>query len=392
VATSGQREDLVRILLLVHGLDVGGAESMIAHLARHLRASGDDLEIGCLGALGTIGEELRADGLSVVMYPRRPGFDLTLPWRLAARARAGRFDVVHTHQRTALFYGLLAGLLHAVPIVYTEHGPWVGPGPRAGQRLFNRLLGRRACRITAVSDDAARRLKEIEGFAGRDITVIRNGVDGGAWAAAARDGRASARARVGLPSQAVILGSVGRLHAVKNHQMLIEVIAELRRRVPAAALVLVGDGPERAALAALAQERGVADAVRFLGWRRDVDRILPAFDLFCLSSLSEGIPLTLLEAMAARVPIVAMAAGGVPEAVRHDVEALLIDGVTAAGAGRSTTEAAAAQRFATAVERLLGDAALRDRLTERAAARVRDEFNLAAACERYRDLLAGARG
>ena len=96
--------------------------------------------------------------------------------------------------------------------------------------------------------------------------------------------------------------------------------------------------------------------------------------LFCLSSLSEGIPLTLLEAMAARVPIVAMAAGGIPEAVRHDVEALADRRRDGDRARKLHDRARAAQRFATAAERLLGDTALRQRLTERAVARVRAEF------------------
>lgn len=369
----------MKVLLLVHGLDVGGAESMMAHLARHLRAAGDDVEFGCLGALGVIGAELRDEGIPVVVHARRPGFDATLPWRLAGCIRAGRFDVVHAHQRTALFYGLLAGLLHATPIVYTEHGPLFGSDAGALQRAFNRLLGRRACRITAVSEHAARALVADEGFAGRDVGVIPNGIDVAAWAAAARGDRAAARARLGLPSETVILGSVGRLHAVKNQRMLVRALADLRRRVPGAALVLVGDGPERDALAESARQLGVGDAVRFLGQRRDVDRILPAFDLFCLASLSEGIPLTLLEAMAARVPIVATAAGGIPEAVRPDLEALLIDAA-----------APAAAHFATAAERVLGDAALRHRLTERAFVRVGAEFRLDAVCQRYRGLLTSA--
>ena len=242
----------MKVLLLVHGLVVGGAEVMVAHLARHLRAGGDTVEIGCLGELGPIGEELRAEGLRVVVHARQPGFDATLPWRLARCVRAGGFDVVHAHQRTALFYGLLAGWLHMAPFVYTEHGPLFGPAPSTAQWLFNRLLRWRVGRITAVSRDAASGLAAQEGFAGRAIEVVPNGVDPEPWAAAAGDGSDAARARCRLPQQAAILGSVGRLHAVKNQQLLVRVIAHLRQQMAHALLVLVGDGPERERLAALA--------------------------------------------------------------------------------------------------------------------------------------------
>lgn len=372
----------MKVLLLVHGLEVGGAESMLAALARHLRAAGDTVEIGCLGVLGTIGEELRAENVPVVVHERRPGFDATLPGRLARRIRSGRFDVVHAHQRTALFYGLLAGLLHGTPIVYSEHGPHFGV-VRARQRLFNRLLGRRLRAVTAVSRHTARGLAADEGFGGRDVAVVPNGIDVERWAAAARRGGDAVRRQCGLPIGAPILGSVGRLHPVKNQQLLVRALAILRRRIADAALVLIGEGPQRDELAALAHRLGVGDAVHFLGERRDVEQLLPAVDVFCLSSLSEGIPLTLLEAMAARVPVIAVAAGGVAEAVASEADALLIDGAVAHGEP-------VAERLAAAAQRLLGDAALRQRLTERAAVRVQAEFTIEAACRRYRALLQAA--
>ena len=130
--------------------------------------------------------------------------------------------------------------------------------------------------------------------------------------------------------------------------------------------------------------------MHFLGERRDVAQILPAFDVFCLTSLSEGIPLTLLEAMAARVPVVAVAAGGIPEVVRPEREALLVGGAPADGQRHPRSPAAPdAAQFAAAAQRLLGDAALRQRLTQGAVARVRADFAIDTVCGRYRQLLAG---
>jgi glycosyltransferase involved in cell wall biosynthesis len=370
--------------MLVHGLGVGGAETIFAALARHLRAHGDTLEIGCLGEVGVIGEELRRDGVSVVLYPRRAGFDRMLPRRLADRVRGGGFQVIHLHQRTALFYGLLAGLLHATPIAYTEHGP-SQDDVRLRRRIFNRLLRWRASTITAVSHDTARSLR-VEGFAGRHIEIVHNGVDVERFAAAPCE-RGTVRRSSGLPGEGLVIGSVGRLEPVKNQQLLIRTLALLRRRIGDARLAIVGDGPDRPALEQLARALGVAGAVHFLGERRDIERVLPALDALALPSLAEGLPLVLLEAMAARAPVVATAVGGVPEVVHAEREALLIDGPppdgTTAGepAGQRYVE-----RFAAALERLARDRALRTRLSDAAFARVQD-FAIEPICRRYRDIL-----
>jgi glycosyltransferase involved in cell wall biosynthesis len=375
---------VVKVMLLVHALDIGGAELGVVQLARHLRRCGDTVEIGCLGELGALGEDVRQE-LDVVVHARRPGFDRTLPWRLAQHIRRTRVDVVHAHQRTAFFYGVLSGILHTTPIVYTEHGPWFGPPPSALQVVFNRVLGWRAGHITAVSRDVKRALGALEGFAGRDIAVVPNAIDVARVAAGAPGGRDAARRRFGLPLHAPILGTVGRLDPVKNHRLLVHVVARLRRRLPNALLVLVGDGPERTALETLVRERSAGDAVRLLGVQRDVERILPAFDVFALSSLSEGIPLSLLEAMAAGVPVVATAVGGIPEAARAGEDALLVDGTP-------SEEADYVERFATAVEHLLRNPASARRLAESAAQRVRQEFDLDVVYQRYRDILAAAVG
>ncbi len=362
----------MKVLLLIHGMGLGGSESMVAALARYLIGRGDAVEIGCLGVLGRLGAELRAAGMPIVVHARRAGFDATLPLRLAQRIRVEQFDVVHAHQRTALFYGLLAGLLHRAPLVYTEHGPVVGP-IRWRQRVFNRALGWRARRVTAVSQDLARQLVEREGLRSAKVEVIHNAVDVERFASGARAGREAARARLGLPAAAAIIGSVGRLDAVKNYALLMRAVCLL----PEHWLVLVGDGPEQEALTAQAQQLGIAARVRFLGMRRDVEDVLPALDVFCLSSVSEGIPLSMLEAMAARVPVVATRAGGIPEAVRHEREALLVDGVPA--------------DLAAALARVLSDGALRRALTDGAVARVASEFGVDAVCRRYAEVLESAR-
>jgi glycosyltransferase involved in cell wall biosynthesis len=256
--------------------------------------------------------------------------------------------------------------------------------PRGAQRIFNRALGRRARHITAVSRDLQHRLATEEGFARQDIALVPNAVDSARFARPLPEARDTARHRLGVPPHAPILGSVGRLEPVKNHVALVYVIAHLRRRLPDALLVIAGEGPQRRPLEVLARQLGVADAVRLVGARRDVEELLPAFDVFALPSLCEGIPLALLEAMAAGIPVVAAATGGIPEAARAEQDALLVDGEPI---GESYVE-----RFTAAVERLLIDPACGRRLTESARLRVHSEFDIETVCRRYREILAEAAG
>jgi glycosyltransferase involved in cell wall biosynthesis len=381
----------VNILLLVQDLDVGGTQMMVCALARHLRAGGAGVQIGCLDAVGTLCAELRGAGFPLRLFGRRPGFDGALAVRLGRHVRRGGFDVVHAHQRTALFYGLLAGLLHATPLVYTEHGPLQGRGPSRKKKVFNRLLGRRIRRVTAVAEDVKRRLVEEEGFDPLHIEIVPNGVDLGRFSDTVS--REVARARHGLSPQACILGTVGRLVPVKNQALLLHVIARLRTRVPDAQLVVVGDGPERSALEALARRLEVADRVRFLGECRNIETVLPAFDVFCHASLAEGIPLTLLEAMAAHVPVVATAVGGIPEAARPDREAVLVAGTPPDGRAPLTDVGLSyVDELGEAVVQLLQDPARRRRLAERAYERVAELFSMDTVCRRYADILAAASG
>jgi glycosyltransferase involved in cell wall biosynthesis len=378
------------VLVLVHGLGVGGAEVMIGHLARHLRAAGAQVEIGCLGELGRLGEELREEKFPVVVHARRPGFDPTLVARIARCLRSGRFDVVHLHQRTALVYGVLAGLLDATPLVYTEHGPCFGDRARRRLRTFNRLLGWRLRRVTAVSEALARELTEAEGLPAARIEVVPNAVDASWFEPPGAGARERARRAMGVAAEGPVVGAVGRLEPVKNHALLLHVAARLMERLPGLELVLIGEGNERARLEGLARELGIGDRVRLLGLRRDVRLLLRGFDVYCLSSLSEGIPLTVLEAMASGIPIVSTAVGGVGEAIRPDREGVLIAGAPPdSRRPASDFDRQYIERYAGAVERLLHDADLRRRLTGRARERAASLFSVPAVCRRYEDVLGG---
>jgi glycosyltransferase involved in cell wall biosynthesis len=190
------------------------------------------------------------------------------------------------------------------------------------------------------------------------------------------------------------VGTVGRLDPIKDQALLIRAFARLRARVDRALLAIVGGGPERQRLETLAAGAGVGASVLFLGERSDVAQLLPGFDVFALSSRSEGTPITLLEAMASSTPIVSTAVGGIPEILADGAQAILVAPEASAADGAVGGDDAAA-RLAAALERVLLDPELAGRLARAARERFLRELTLEAACGRYleiyRELAASAR-
>jgi glycosyltransferase involved in cell wall biosynthesis len=380
----------VNVLLLVHGLEVGGTEVMVCHLARRLRARGLNVALGCLDELGELGRQLAADGFDVQVYGRRPGFDALLPWRVARHARRQRADVVHAHQYTPFFYGVLAKPLAGARLVFTEHGRAHPDLPSRRRRAFNALFSRRADRVTAVSEGVREALRAVEHFDPRRVEIVHNAIDLEAFTRVSRD---EARQALGLAPDVAVVGTVGRLDPVKNHSLLLEAFRRILGDVPRARLLVVGEGPEQTGLEELAGRLGIAQAARFLGRRLDVERILPAFDVFALSSFNEGLPMTLIEAAAASVPIVSTAVGGVVEVVRHGREAILLPGPPPPlGEPEGLASAEYPGLFADALRQMLGDPGRAAALAAAARLRAQQCFSLDVVCDRYLALYAQAAG
>lgn len=349
------------ICQLLLSLTVGGAEVLAARLARRL---GDRYRFvfACLDHLGTLGEQLRQEGFPVEVLDRRPGLDVGCIRRLARLWRAEQVDLVHAHQYTPFFYATAArGLRRRPPVLFTEHGRWFPDFPRRKRIVFNRLMLRRSDRVVAVGGAVRRALVANEGIADGRIQVIYNGVDPSAFDAPAGD-RAALRGRLGFGPEELLLLQVARLDHLKDHGTALRTIERVAVRRPDARLVLVGEGPERENIEAEIRQRHLEPFVRLLGLRSDVADLLHAADLFLLTSISEGIPVTLLEAMAAGLPIISTDVGGVGEVVEHGRTGLL--------AARGDDAA-----LAEAVLRLAGDADLRRRMGRQGQERARAVFS-----------------
>lgn len=301
----------IRVLQLLAGCKVGGLEKVVLSLVSRLHRDFDFRVVVYDDSEGPLRESFAAYGTPVHHLARRPGVDLVYPFRLARVLRREKIDVVHAHNGTALFYGGLAAILAGGKrLVFTAHDRSV---PQVPSRPVQWLLGRATTYAVAVSDLGRQDLLSVDSFHPERVVVVHNGADEADFAG--RVTRDHARRALGLPEDAEIVGTVARLHPEKNVALLVRAFARVATERPAAFLVIAGDGPERAECERIAAERGVSDRCRFLGMRRDVAAVLTALDVFALSSEREGLPLAVLEAMGAELPVVSTEVGAVREVI-----------------------------------------------------------------------------
>jgi glycosyltransferase involved in cell wall biosynthesis len=277
----------------------------------------------CLDELGTLGEELRAEGFPVQVLGRRPGLDWRCAWLLGSLLRRERVDLLHAHQYTPFFYAMMGRLVYRrPPVIFTEHGRHWPDYPRRKRMLANRVLLERRDRVVGVGEAVRRALIDNEGIPPARAGVIYNGIDLSAFGAGHEDRRAIRR-EMGVAVDDFVILQVARLDYLKDHATAVRTLADVVPRRPDARLVLVGAGPELGPIQDLVRRHGLEAHVRLLGLRSDVARLLSAADLFFLTSISEGIPLTVIEAMATRLPVVSTRVGGVPEVVEEGRTGLL---------------------------------------------------------------------
>lgn len=314
----------LRVAFIVHVMQVAGAEVLVAETIRHLGRRISPTII-CLDAIGTLGQQLQDEGVEVISLDRRAGRDWRVAWRMAKLFRGRRIEVAHAHQYTPFFYAALARLLSgSLPrLILTEHGRHYPDLVSPLRRALNRLVfDRVADAVNAVCTFSARSLSRKDGFAGPRIEIIENGIVLDRYQTATD--RRALRQRLDLEQERRYVVNVARFHPVKDHAMLLQAFSRVAALRDDVDLLLAGDGPLRPNLERLIHELDLAGRVRLLGVRADVPDILQAAEVFVLTSLSEAASLTLLEAMAAGLPVVVTAVGGNPEIVRHQREGLLV--------------------------------------------------------------------
>lgn len=347
----------IKVVYLAHTFMVGGAEEMVLSLARHLPERFEPVVV-CINEPGPIGAEIAATGVPLHSLGLTPGLSRPLDLlRLRDFLFGCQAPIVHTFLLTASLYGRFAAMLAGVPIVIgSEVNIYANKRPLhiAAERWLMRWTDAVVVSAEAVRDFYVRQIDADPG----KVEVIYNAVD---WAQLQTTmTREQVRASCGIPAAAPVAGILARLTEQKAHHHLLEAMA----RTPALAslhLLIAGVGELRDDLQRRVESLGLQTRVHFLGMRRDVGNVLAAMDVFVLPSLWEGLPLAMVLAMGAGVPVVATAVAGVPEVVKHGERGLLVSPGDVDGLGA-------------ALARILGDAPERAAFGAAARAFVRPRF------------------
>ena len=280
-------------------------------------------EVGLLGLKHPEpASQLLAEQGIPVQHLGRGRFDPRLLTDLVRAARERGARILHVHGYAAADFGRLAARRVGAALILHEH--FADPRLPAYQALADRLLARFTDRAIAVSASTRDFLVRERFVPAERVRLVWNGAPLDEFAPAAPEAARAARAALGLPREALVVGIVGRLSAQKGHRYLLEAAPRLFAACPPARLLVVGDGDLAPDLQRQARELGIADRVVFAGHRTDIPALLGAMDVFCISSTYEGTPLALFEAMAAAKAIVSTAVDGCREVLEHGVTGLLV--------------------------------------------------------------------
>ncbi|MEX2187252.1 MAG: glycosyltransferase [Pirellulales bacterium] len=310
----------LRVMFLVTSMPVGGAETLLVNLIRRMDRERFAPELGCLKDRGPLGEQLAGE---IPVFARRltSKYDVRVLWRLQKLFTERRIDAVVTvGAGDKMFWGRLAAWRAGVPVVASALHSTGWPD---GIGRLNRLLTPITDAFIGVAAPHGKHLIDVEGFPAAKVHVIPNGVDTDRFRP--RPPSEALRAELRLAPTDRVVAIVAALRPEKNHAMLLHAIARVRRSIDSVKLLVVGDGPERAGIERLAAELGIADAVQMLGNRGDVAEILAQADVFALSSRMEANPVSILEALACEVPVVAPRVGSIPETVRDGETGYLVE-------------------------------------------------------------------
>lgn len=297
-----------------------GVTTYLLHVLPLLAQAGIDLTVCFLRAPHAASSELNARGIRPVFLGAGK-WDPTVPLRIAALARGNGVRLLHaTGVKGTLAARAAARLIGARTLLHVHDLNDPGAALSSLQGLIAQPTDAAVCVSEAVRELTVSRYR----VSAERVRVIRNGIPLEALRSAGARARSRVRAELGIEPGRPVLAIIGRLHPVKGHRALLAMLPAIVRSCPRALLLIIGDGPERPVCEDLARSLDVMQHVRFLGRRGDVPRLLAAIDLVLMPSQSEGLGLAAIEALAAARPVIAFAAGGLPEVVQDGVNGRLV--------------------------------------------------------------------
>ena len=381
-ATAKAARPPVHVVFSIDTMSVGGTEMNAVRTAERLNPTRFRVTVVTLRGEGPLTERYARAGIPVVRFPI---FSLFGPktireaGRLAEFLRRERVDVLHCHDQYSNFFSVMSGRLAGVPVIVASKR-WLHSPMR--YRVTNGIGYRLATRVLANSDAVAESLRSSDRIASKRVVVVPNFVDETVFDAPTPDQLAAWRRELELADDAQVVGIIASLLPIKDHATLLRAMSRLASQWPRLSLVIVGAGPSLDELRTQAAQLGITERVRFAGLRPQAPSFHHLFDISVLSSISEGFPNSLVEAMAASRPIVATAVGGVRDAVRNGDNGLLVP---------PRDDAA----LADAIGALLADPSRARAMGAAGARRARSEFHAGVVIDSlehlYDDLLARAR-
>lgn len=352
----------MKVLHVVLTLDVGGLENFIASLVAEYSGCVESL-IVCLETNGAVGEMMA--GVRIIELNKNKGLRFSLAVAISQIAKINKIDIIHTHNQLAHLYGSLGGFLSRIPVVHTKHGR---NAPHSLKKSFlSKISSMFTTKIVAVSSDAADVCKRIEYVSSTKIMTILNGIDTHRFT----PGKSGYIVNeLSIPQSVPLIGIVARLSIEKDHATLISACRLLKERGRSFCLVIIGDGPLRNTLKEKVNHLHLDEYIHFMGMRYDIPILMRDLDIFVLSSITEGISLTLLEAMSCSIPVVATEVGGNPEVVIDCETGYLVP-------------ARNPELLAEKIEDLLENLTLRNRMGQAGRERVIETFSLSRAADQY---------
>jgi glycosyltransferase involved in cell wall biosynthesis len=370
--TQGRR---IRVVFVIDNMQLGGTELNAVRTAERLDRERFELSVVCLGGDGPLTERYRAMGVRVEKLPLRSFYGpsmLSSGWRFVRFLRRERPDIVHAHDVYSNIFVTVWSPMARVPVVITSRRWWTSL-PNWKLKVGSRFAVRRSSAVLANSEAVAGLVATESRIAREKIWTITNFADENAFGVVSDEDRNRIRRGWNAPDGAVVIGCVARLDPVKDHASLLRAFAKARSRYPQTFLVLIGDGGCRTSLEDLAQELRIQDALHFAGEVRNIGNLHRGLDISVLSSLSEGFPNTLVEAMAAGRPVIATAVGGSIDAV--------VDGETGFLVAPGTPDA-----LADALSRLVASPDLRRSFGENGLRRASELYRAPVVLESLEDM------
>ncbi|TCS38566.1 sugar transferase (PEP-CTERM/EpsH1 system associated) [Paucimonas lemoignei] len=318
------------IVHLVYRLDFGGLETLLVECVNNLPADRYRHAVVCLTDYTTFAKKIRDRNVALYSLHKPPGLGLKTHFKLWRLLRKLKPAILHTYNLAAIEYAFTATLAGVPVRIHAEHGRDAsdpeGKNPR--HNLLRRLLVPFIDRYIPVSADLGHWLHFTVGIPAAKIQLIHNGVNTDKfYPGAKREERDQRPHPVPFGDDCFVIGTVGRIQDVKDHIGLVDAFIVMRQLSPESSslrLAIIGDGPLMPALRKKLADAGLEDAVWLPGARTDIADIMRGFDLFVLPSLAEGTPVTVLEAMACGLPVVASRVGGLPEVVEDNVNGMLV--------------------------------------------------------------------